>query len=186
MKEIIYDIKNISDRIDRAILGKNKIKLGKLIDEMIYTCENIKMQLEEKKKLSNDINIENINTIPFVYKPVLKKNYYEGTYLEEFAEMRTSELKDAKVLDIHNKFWKTHEVLRGNVFGSLPSELISKDALDKLKYFGWDQISVDVFEVQNHPCNMRELVEYCELQYDHFLIINEKATGAELVLHYNI
>ncbi|TCO74568.1 hypothetical protein [Marinisporobacter balticus] len=186
MKERIQDIKSISDQIDRAIATGNKIKITKLIDDMMHACKNIKTQLEEKKKVSNDIKVENINMIPFIYKPILKKNYYEGTYLEEFAEMRTSELKDAKVLDIHNKFWKTHEVLRGNIFGSLPSELISKDALNKLKYFGWDEVHVDVLEVQKRGCKMQELMEYCELQYNHFLIVNEKSSGTELILHYDI
>jgi hypothetical protein len=186
MKGSTNDIKKIADQIERASAVGNKLQLEKLMDEMIHTCRNIKLELEEKKKISNDIKLEEINTIPFVYKPVLRKDYYEGTYLEEFAERRTSELKDAKALDVHNRFWQNHEVLRGNVFGSVPAELIGKDAVDRLTYFGWDEVLVNVLEVQERKCDMKDLVEHCELHYSHFLIVNEKSTNTELILNYNI
>lgn len=186
MKGSIHDIKVIADKIERAAVIGNKIQLEGFVDEMIQTCKHIKIQLEEKKKLANVIKLENINTISFIYKPILKKNYYEGTYLEEFAERRTYELKEANVLDIHNRFWQTHEVLRGNIFGSLPLELIRKEGAEKLKFFGWDEVSVDVLEVQERKCSMKELVAYCEVKFCHFLIVHEKSTGAELILHYNI
>ncbi|QEK12804.1 hypothetical protein FQB35_10970 [Crassaminicella thermophila] len=183
MKESIHNIKIIADRIERAA---DKIQLEGLIDEMIKICKYIKDELKEKKKIANDIKLENINTISFLYKPILKKNYYEGTYLEEFSERRTYELKEAKALDVHNKFWQTHEVLRGNIFGSIPLGLISKDVAERLKFFGWDEVCVDVFEVQERKCSMKELVEYCKIKFLNFLIVNEKSTGAELILHYNI
>ncbi|QXM05473.1 hypothetical protein [Crassaminicella indica] len=186
MKGSTKDIKKIADQIERAEAVGNKLQLEKLIDEMIRTCKNIKLELEEKKKIAYEIKLEKINTIPFVYKPVLRKNYYEGTYLEEFAERRTAELKDAKALDIHNRFWQNHEVLRGNIFGSVPAELIGKDAVNRLTYFGWDEVDVNVLEVQERKCDMKALVEYCELHFSHFLIVNEKSTGTELILHYDI
>jgi hypothetical protein len=186
MKGSTNDIKRISDQIQRAAAVGNKLQLEKLMDEMIRTCKNVKLELAEKKKIANGIKLQKINTITFVYKPVLRRNYYEGTYLEEFSERRTSELKDAKALDIHNRFWQNHEVLRGNVFGSVPAELICEDAVSRLTYFGWDEVSVTVLEVQKLKCSMTQLVEYCELHYNHFLIVNEKSTNTKLILNYNI
>ncbi|WP_129599656.1 hypothetical protein [Anaerophilus nitritogenes] len=181
-----YEIKRLADQIERALEIGNKVHLERLVNEMMQTCNRIKIQLQEKKKISHAIQLEEINTIPFVYKPILKKNYYEGTYLEEFSERRTIELKDAKVLDLHNKFWKTYEVLRGNVFGSMPLELIAKEEAQKLKYFGWDEVNVQILEIREKSCSMKDLADYCAMHYEHFLIVNEKSTGAELILYYQV
>ncbi|WP_053956464.1 hypothetical protein [Inediibacterium massiliense] len=181
-----YGIKRLADQIERALELGNKVHLERLVHEMMQTCNHIKIELQEKKKNFHAIQLEEINRIPFVYKPILKKNYYEGTYLEEFSERRTMELKDAKALDLHNKFWKTYEVLRGNVFGSMPLELIPKEEAQRLKYFGWDEVNVKILEVKERNCSMKDFSDYCTMHFEHFLIVNEKSTGAELILYYQV
>lgn len=186
MKATIHDIQKIAKEIEKASDCGNKIRVQQLLDEMINTCICMKTEIDEKKKILNNIEVKHINSIPFIYKPILKKNYYDGSYLEEFSAMRTSELKEAKSLDIHNKFWQTHEILRGNVFGSVPKELINREAILKLERYGWDEITVEVYEIGKRDCSMKEMMEFCELRYAKFLMVKEKSTGAELILHYNI
>ena len=179
-------IQKISMAIQKASTNGNKLGLDKALDEMIDLCINLKSQLEEKKKISEDISLKNINLVPFIYKPIIKKNYYEGSYLEEFSHTRTAELKDAKALDTHNKFWINHEIMRGNIFGSLPKELVNKDSVSRLLRYGWDEVIVEVFEVIDRKCTMKELVDFCEINYKNFLMVKEKSTGAELILHYKV
>ena len=186
MKPTIQDIHKIALEIQKASACGSKIRLEQVLDDMIAACTSIKTELEEKKKLSEEIELQHINSIPFIYKPVLKKNYYEGNYLEEFSNIRTSELKEAKALDIHNKFWQNHEILRGNIFGSLPQELINKESVSKLLRYGWDKVVVEVYEISQRKCTTKDLVEFCELKYANFLMVKEKSTGAELILHYKV
>ncbi|MFZ5969147.1 MAG: hypothetical protein ACOYVK_18480 [Bacillota bacterium] len=172
--------------MERALSVGNKILVEKLAEEIIVKCNEIKADLDEKRKSFQDIGFHHINEVKFLYKPIMKKNPYEGTYLEEFSQRRTEELKAAKALDVHNRFWQNHEISRGNIFGSVPMELISKDAVRKLLSFGWEEVDVAVLEVKENPCSIREFVEYCEMTFQHFLIVKEKSTGAEIILHYKI
>lgn len=186
MEGNIHTIKKIADHIEWAMLVGNKIKIEEYIDDMINTCKGIKVDIENKNRHEKDIDIEIINQIPFLYKPILKKDYYEGNYLEEFCEKRTTELNQAQALTDHNKFWQTHEIIKGNIFGSLPAELISKEAEKKLLYFGWEDIKVNVIEIIKYDCDMKSLIEYCEAKYNYFVIVKEKSTGADMILHYDI
>ena len=186
----IDDIKKIADHIEWAILVENKIKLEEYIDNMMDVCKGIKAKIEDEsskeKRVKKEVEIENINEIPFLYKPILKENYYEGNYLEEFCEKRTNELNASQALGDHNKFWQTHEILKGNMFGSLPSELISNEAKRKLEYFGWEDVKVNILEIIKYDGNIKTLTEYCEEKYNYFVIVKEKSTGAEMILHYDI
>jgi hypothetical protein len=186
MQHKVHEIKRITYEIEKSVHTGNKVTLEKLIDDMIKTCEGIRGDIEAKKSALSNIKLDIINEIKFLYKPVLKKNYYEGTYLEEFSKKRTEDLKEAKALDIHNRFWQTYEVMRGNVFGSVPQELIQKDATRRLLGYGWDEVTVKVIEVCERQCSIKELVEFCELNFDHFLIVKEKASESEIILHYQV
>ena len=186
MQQSIQIMKRVVLELEKTAATGNKVRAEALVNEMMDVCLRLKQVIDEKKSVERNIHMKEINEISFLYKPVLKKNYYEGTYLEEFAQKRTSDLKDAKGLDSHNKFWQTHEVIRGNVFGSVPEELVSKDTARKLLSYGWDKVDVRVLEIKDRNCSMKEFVEYCELNYDKFLIVKEKSTGAELVLHYKV
>ncbi len=186
MKTEIYNIKKLTIELERAAEFGNVDRVQNLLDEIMIFCNKIKEDIKDSKNVSHKVDIEQINQIPFLYKPILKKNYYEGNYLEQFARQRTYELKNTRALDMHNKFWQSYEAIRGNVFGSLPSELIRYDSIEKLKRYGWQETMVDVLEVKERKCTIRDLTEHCEQNYNHFVIINEKYTGAELILYYLI
>ncbi|KXG73591.1 hypothetical protein [Thermotalea metallivorans] len=186
MQYKVDEIKRITNEIEKSINNGNKIYLEKLLDEMICVCEKMRSDIQAKKNSFHGAKLEIINEIRFLYKPVLKKNYYEGTYLEEFSKKRTEDLKEAKALDTHNRFWQTYEIMRGNVFGSIPLELITKDGARRLMGYGWDEVMVRVLEVYERQCSVKELVEYCELNFNNFLIVKEKSTNAEMILHYQI
>ncbi len=186
MQPSIQIMKRVVLELEKTAATGNKVRAEALVNEMMDACLKLKQLIDEKKSVQKNILTNEINEISFLYKPVLKKNYYEGTYLEEFAQKRTLDLKDAKALDSHNKFWQTHEVIRGNVFGSVPEELVHKDAARKLMACGWDPVDVSVLEIKQRDCSMKDFVEYCELNFDKFLIVREKSTGSELILHYKI
>lgn len=186
MKEKMQNIKKAVEKIEYAMDHSNKAMVGKLMEDMIHICEEIKNECMRMESVSNNIKMEKINMIPFMYKPILRKDYYEGTYLEEFSERRTSELKDANAYDVHNKFWKTYEVIQGNVFGSVPLELIGDEAGERLKRDGWKKVYVYVIEISKRECTDRELAKYCKEKYNKFILVNEKSTGAELILQYNV
>ncbi|HHY90518.1 MAG TPA: hypothetical protein GX503_02525 [Clostridiales bacterium] len=186
MKTDIYQIQKLADELKKAFEFGNKKRVQQLIDEMILFCNQLKENVEETKKVFHGIHVERINQIMFLYKPILKKDYYEGNYLEEFARQRTYELQSTKALDIHNQFWQSYEVIRGNVFGSLPMELIRQDSIKKLKKYGWKEAMVDILEIKERKCTHGELAEYCGEQYGYFIIVHEKSTGSELILHYHI
>ncbi|MBF8982577.1 hypothetical protein IZY60_03400 [Lutibacter sp. B2] len=186
MEGNIDNIKKIADQIEWSILVGNKIKLKEYIDDMMNTCKEIKAKIENTSTQEKEVKVENINQIPFLYKPILKKNFYEGNYLEEFSEKRTNELNAAQAFADHNKFWQTHEIIKGNIFGSLPAELISKEAKRKLEYFGWEDVKVNVLEIIKYDGDMKSLTAYCEGKYNYFVIVKEKLTGAEMILHYDI
>ncbi len=186
MKNDIYNIQKRIDELKKAFEFGNKKHVQQLLDEIILFCNRMKENIKGTPKILCGIDVERINQIIFLYKPVLKKDYYEGSYLEEFARQRTYELQNTRSLDIHNQFWKSHEVIKGNVFGSLPMELIRYDSIKKLKKYGWKEAMVDILEIKERKCTHRELAEYCEEQYGHFIIVNEKSTGSELILHYHI
>lgn len=158
---IIKDIKDIADRLNKEIYAKNN-------DDMYY---------------KNSSNIELIATVPFLYKPVIVNNYYEGDYLERFAEQRTDELKNAEVIEVHDKFWTFNSVEKGNVFGSIPKELISDKQVDKLLNYGWKDILVDIYEV-NDILELNDLEKLCKKYMKHFLIVSEVKNNDILVLEY--
>jgi len=133
-------------------------------------------------KMEHDI----INTIRFLYKPIKRRNYYEGDYLLEFAEERTRELKEAGAIEVHNSFWTEHKSIKGNVFGSVPKELLKEKAINSLAKNGWLETSVNILEIKNRDIDIKEFTNYCEKAFNHFILIQEKTTRAYLVLQYKI
>lgn len=158
---IIIEIKDIVDRLYKEICEKNNNDTGNI----------------------NKQNIELIATVPFLYKPVTVDNYYEGDYLERFAEQRTNELKKAEVIEIHDKFWTFNNVEKGNVFGSIPEELINDKQRDQLLSYGWKKTLVNIYEV-NDRITLSELEKLCYKYMRHFLIVVEIKNNDILVLEY--
>ncbi|MCT4595658.1 MAG: hypothetical protein N4A57_15525 [Anaeromicrobium sp.] len=184
MQGKVRNIKRVATHIEWAMTIGNKEKLINHIEEMMSLCNEVKAGIMEEKKPNCDINVEVINEIPFLYKPILKKDYYEGTYLEDFGEQRSEDLKLSKAMNNHNKFWQSYEIIKGNIFGSVPKELLSEDSIRDLKRFGWDECTVNVIDVLERKCDFDEMIKFCESEYGKYVIVKEKSSEVEMILHY--
>ncbi|MGB3367976.1 MAG: hypothetical protein WBA54_10835 [Acidaminobacteraceae bacterium] len=170
------------------------LKIEELVESLkdeFYDENSIKIELEKSKKVLvkekvDKFNGDVLNTLEFVYKPVTVINVYDGNYLEEFSERRTEELSKAYAINNHNEFWKQHSTINGNVYGSVPCELIKQTSIDMLIDFGWKSVEVDIVDYNSEIPDLNNLTKYCESLYSHFIIINEQNTNEPLVLHYKI
>lgn len=192
MKDAIRITKRLVSEMESYIYCDNYSKISQLTDELIDILSQIKAQCNNAGKLAKN-NKENaiypgfklISTLQFLYKPILVKNYYEGDYLEKFGMRREEELKRANVFELHNKFWTSNNVEGGNVFGSIPLDLISREAAQKLSSFGWKETEVSVYEI-GKEIDIRELDEFCSKTFSHYIIATEMRNNTILVLKYNI
>lgn len=193
MREKIKQLKKSINELESYMYNENKEKMHELTNEIIEISENIKQGLEYKQdaKYSNKDNnlskygLNHVGTLPFLYKPVTKKDYYEGDYLEVFSRQRSDELKRAEALEIHNKFWTVNSVERGNIFGSIPKELISEEASRLLLSYGWNISVVSVYEIDEEK-DIDEVLNLCEDEIQNYLLVNEKKNNQMLILQYKI
>ncbi len=133
-----------------------------------------------------DLKYETINTLAFLYKPTRRENVYEGNYLEHFAEERTEQLMHARAINQHNEFWKQHETIHGNVYASVPVELIQKESVEALERMGWDHVSVNVIDFGVQAVEKRELIRICEESFPKYILLREATTDSYIVLEYVI
>lgn len=188
MQNNLTKLKKAVDGLEGALIQSSKSSIDTYIEEIEKLCKVIKNQSDfETVKLAPVAEKHRLITeIEFLYKPVTMKNVYAGNYLERFAEERTNDLKYSKAINQHNEFWKQHETIAGNVYGSVPMELINADSANYLARSGWLTVSVDVLEVDFDCEDKRACVEYCETYFNKYIIVNELETNSILVLKYNI
>lgn len=125
-----------------------------------------------------------INTIEFLYKPMYFQNIYEGNEIEFYAKDRTEELIESDTIEVHNEFWQSHDIIYGNVYGSLPLELASKDGVAKLLKCGWKKTNVDIIEFDKRV-EINSARHLAEKKFRHYILIKEVETGSLLLLRYN-
>lgn len=196
MKNYLFKIKDIAARLGDS--QKNEAEL-KLLDELIEVAEiykkalvnaslqTTKASVVDPKALG--LKIEKISETTFLYKPVTTKNYYEGDYLERFSEIRTSNLQSCGAFDLHNKFWQAHEVLGGNVFATIPTELITDPQETKLDHLGWYKANVDIHEINVDEGNQLPIYKVnnnISKLFEHYLLVREVYGNILMVLHYKI
>lgn len=195
MNNELYKIKKVAND-----LGKNSQLTSelKLLQELIDSAETYKRYLANIANSDNipntplktkglDIKMEKISEEIFLCKPVMVKNYYEGDYLERFSEIRTSDLKTSGALEIHNKFWTAHEVSAGNIFASIPLELINSKHASQLQRLNWDRVQVDIYEVVGgiKPNTSRgEIINTVEKMFNHYILVREVYGNVFMILHY--
>lgn len=129
---------------------------------------------------------EVINELDFLYKPVDRINVFEGNYLEKFANERTDQLMKSRSINQHNEFWKIHQTVRGNIYGSVPKELIAEDSRETLRRFGWRDVSVKIHDFGILNIDVDELINYIEENFEYFILLFEEETNTHLVLEYDI
>lgn len=133
-------------------------------------------------KIDKDYKI--INTIEFLYKPMYFQNIYEGNEIEYYSKDRTEELIESATIDAHNEFWQSHEIIYGNVYGSLPIELATKEGVAKLLKCGWKKTNVDIVEFSN-SIDSDTARQIAERKYRHYILLREIETNCILLLRYN-
>lgn len=138
--------------------------------------------LQTNRKFTSEL----INELQFLYKPTERINVFEGNYLEKFAEERTDQLMKSRSINQHNEFWKMHQTVRGNVYGSVPMELITGESVDTLKRFGWKGVSVRIYDFGVLNVEVDELITYIEEAYEYYILLFEEETNTHLVLEYEI
>jgi len=187
MEQKIMALKRAILELERDKLIKSKGEIIQNIDDIINLCEEIKNNLPKKSiDAYNNIKCSKINTIPFIYKPVLIKNYFEGDYIVKFAEARSQDLKKARALDAHNEFWIQHKTIKGNIFGSVPKELLKEESIKSLVRSGWREAEVDIFDIEDCVEDTREIISFCENKFKYYILIQEELTNSYLILNYKI
>ncbi|SHK15296.1 hypothetical protein [Paramaledivibacter caminithermalis] len=189
MEQEISALKRAIFELERNDSLGNITKLSSNIDDIISICEKIKSTLkaqESDKYKKIKLNCVIINTIPFIYKPILVKNYYEGDYIVRFGEQRAEDLKQAGALNAHNEFWIQHKTIKGNIFGSIPKELLDENSLKKLLRSGWREAEVDIIDIKDSHRDIKEIISFCENTFNHYILLKEELTNTHLILHYKI
>ncbi len=158
-------------------------QMSRVIANTAKEIENNYSMIEQKE---TGIYFKRINTIPFLYKPMYSKNPYSGNFLENFSRERTYQLTRAGAIDQHNSFWTAHQVINGNIFGSVPKELISADAVFELKRMGWEEVAVEVLDFGKGTTDIKQLYEFCNANFSKFIFINEQSTKANLALKFAV
>lgn len=186
MDKDLYKLKKILYNLESGYSNGKEIEL---LDNLIIAADEMKskyIKIEETLYSDDNIKLDKISEETFLYKPVMTKNYYEGDYLERFGEIRTSDLKNCKLLEMHNQFWKAYVVQRGNIFASIPKALASKEQIDKLSFSGWDSVKVDVYEITKCNLTKRNLKTYIKRKFKHHILVIEMYSGSTIILNYNL
>lgn len=187
LRKALYDL-------EREYNNNNIEKFDKEINKIRVSLYDIKKEFEDGLKIEPE-TVDNaidcgqtdvINTLQFLYKPMDDITYYRDEYIERFGEQRTEELMKSMAINQHNEFWKLHETVNGNVYGSVPIELINKESISKLLDFNWNIVDVNIREFPCGEHSTKEMVEYCNRNYDYYIIIIEKETRTHLILEYLI
>ncbi len=190
----IEDLKEAVGRLEEALISHETedvdmyVRLIKNISSQIkteYWSTHVKEdEIVIQPVANNNHDYKIINTIEFLYKPMHFVNVYEGNEIEYFAKERSEELLESGAMENHNEFWSSHEIIYGNVYGSIPSELLQTESISKLLRCGWKKANVDIVEFSKsvEEERIREIASY---KYRHYIIIKELETGSYLLLRYN-
>lgn len=164
--ECTEDIRKICDRIDSVVKSE---KIG--ID-----CEN----------LCNVMEYDVINVLDFIYLPFDYVSEDDNSYIERFSNRRFENLMNAEALSDHNKFWSQHETVDGNIYGSVPAELLNARKIALLEKVGWNRVSVEIIDFKKLNYSKEDIKNYCRKNLYRYIIIKEKETSEILVLNYNL
>lgn len=187
MEQEILALKRAIIELEKNKSMNDESSAVKSIDEIICICERIRDGFQKQDKTEyKDVKCAKINTIKFIYKPLRVKNYFDGDYIVKFTEDRSRDLKEAQALDAHNEFWIQHKTIKGNIFGSVPKELLKDKVLKSLVKSGWQEAEVDILEVKDCLEDIRAIIRFCENTFSNYILIEEELTNSHLILHYKI
>lgn len=147
-----------------------------LCNQMIERLSYIKYEAEfltKKETLLQKNGFLKISQTTMLYKPTPPVDMMMKNHIEVFAEEREQELKRVSLLDIHNQFWAANPVEKGNVYASLPLQLVSLGAEKILQIYGWKRAEANIYQV-HRIFDLRSLDECCEEILKHYLITKTK------------
>lgn len=127
---------------------------GKFLDqikemvELLSSIYNEKVNSYEGVATNRSKNVEPINEIEFLVKPFdYRMLNVDDTYVEKFSIIRTNELEKSDTLKAHDTFWQSHYIVKGNIYGSVPFELVDEKSVSLLRSYGWYVKKVKVYEL---------------------------------------
>lgn len=186
VSERIETLKHSVLQLEHAMALDDDDVVKRLTQMIAGIAQEIKNDLNVVNQKATGVYFKKINTIPFLYKPMYNNNPYEGNFLENFAKERTEQLKRAGAIGEHNKFWTDHEVVNGNVFGSVPKELISEDAVFALMRMGWQEVKVDILDFGKRTTDNKQVYDFCGQNFKRFIVISESKTQSKLALKFAV
>ncbi len=180
LKTAVTELESAFKDGDGTVFNRNL----QLIREL---CSDMKLATHAREPdTARDLPYRTINTIPFLMKPVMRDNLFEGNYLEQFSEERTEQLMRSRAINNHNEFWKQHETIRGNVYGSVPAELIAEDSAELLINWGWEVVEVDILDFGRKRVDIRMVTEFCQKNFNYYILVKETSTDTILALVFNM
>lgn len=187
LKEATQRLEAAIRRVDAEAVETNAKLIQSIAAEiktMFFNTHVNESEIQIKTTSRSSENFSTINSIQFMYKPMYFANVYESNDIEYYVKERTEELIESASIDAHNDFWQSHEIVYGNVYGSMPYELLDDRGVEKLKRCGWRKVMVDVLEVKQVKSDF-EVRKLAENHFRHYIIIKEKETKSLLILRYN-
>lgn len=186
LKNLLYDLEYYIQRNRHSDISKSTQEIRKICDEIdfAYAKDEISLEVEESSQKEQCFDV--INVLDFIYIPFNYKMQDDNVYIKNFSKRRFENLKEASVLSDHNKFWSQHETIDGNIYGSVPIELLNAKKVALLEKSGWEKVSVEILDFKCSDLNQMQIKQYCKENLYRYIIIREKETSEILVLNYNL
>lgn len=187
MLDRINTLKAAVQELEQAVKESDGAGFNRNLQIIRELCSDLKLVTQSREPESRkEMPYNTINTLPFLMKPVMRENLFEGNYLENFSEERTEQLMHSRAINNHNEFWKQHETIRGNIYGAVPVELIAEDAAAALVNYGWEIVEVDILDFGRKRVDIRQVTEFCQKNFDYFILVKESSTDMILALVFNM
>jgi hypothetical protein len=186
LKNLLYDLEYYIQRNRHNEISKSTQEIRKICDEIDYTYTKDEISLEVEESSQGEKCFDVINVLEFIYIPFNYKMQEDNTYIKNFSKRRFENLKEASVLSDHNKFWSQHETIDGNIYGSVPIELLNVKKVALLEKSGWEKVNVEIMDFTCSDLSQMQIKQYCKENLYRYIIIREKETSEVLVLNYNL
>lgn len=150
--------------------------VSSLCDELISQLSNLKYESafqDKKKDLLFKNRIIKLSNTTMLYKPAPHVDMLLSNHLECFSAEREEELRRVDLLDIHNRFWQVNSVESGNIYASLPLQLVPVNAEKILAIYGWKRAEVIIYQVIKE-LSFRQIDDLCQTLFPNYLLTKAK------------
>lgn len=185
LKNLLYDLEYYIQRNRVESILQNTSEIKEICEkiENVVRVEKIGIDYDNDSK-SIECNV--INVLDFIYLPFDYLLDDDNSYIERFSSRRFETLKNANALGDHNNFWSQHETIDGNIYGSLPMELLNSRKIALLESFGWKKVCVEIIDFSKNNFSKDEIKKYCRKNLYRYIILKENKTSEILVLNYDL